>query len=88
MGKGEFVLSQDWKALFEPCSGTAKVERVLYFFCYREFIILTHAFVKLTKEVPKAEIRKAQRLRTDFLSRFDEQKLREKANENLSSPSE
>lgn len=46
--------------------------RVLYFFCYREFIVLTHAFLKRTDEVPRAEIRKAQRLRDDFLSRFDE----------------
>ena len=62
--------------------------RALYFFCYRDFIILTHAFVKRTQDVPKAEIHKAQRLRADFLSRYDEQKLREKANEDLSSPPE
>jgi len=60
--------------------------RGLYFFCYRDFIVLTHAFVKRTREVPKAEIRKAQRLRADFLSRFDERKLREKIDEDLSKP--
>ena len=62
--------------------------RVLYFFSYREFILLTHAFVKRTTEVPQAEVRRAQRLRTDFLSRFNERRLKEIINEDLSSPSE
>ncbi|HUU79840.1 MAG TPA: type II toxin-antitoxin system RelE/ParE family toxin [Acidobacteriota bacterium] len=46
--------------------------RVLYFFCYRRFIVLTHAFVKVTAKVPKAEIQKAKKYRSDFLSRFEE----------------
>ena len=52
--------------------------RCLYFFCYRNFIVLTHAFVKTTRQVPKAEIRRSQKMRTDFLSRFDERQLRER----------
>ena len=31
--------------------------RVLYFFCYRKFIVLTHAFVKTSAKVPWAESR-------------------------------
>ena len=46
--------------------------RVLYFFCYRRFIVLAHAFVKVTAKVPKAEIQKAKKYRSDFLSRFEE----------------
>lgn len=46
--------------------------RVLYFFYYRRFIVLTHAFVKVTTKVPKAEIQKAKKYRSDFLSRFEE----------------
>jgi phage-related protein len=51
--------------------------RILYFFCFRDFIVVTHAFVKQTSEVPRLEIRKAQTCRADFLSRFDEKNLRE-----------
>ena len=51
--------------------------RCLYFFCYRHFIVLTHVFVKTTGQVPKAEIRKTQAMRVDFLDRFDERQLRE-----------
>ena len=51
--------------------------RVLYFFCYKEFIVLSHAFIKHTDSVPQVEIRKAQKYRTDFLTRFDEKKIKE-----------
>ena len=44
--------------------------RVLYFFCFHNFIVLTHAFVKVTTKVPRAEIQKAKKYRSDFLSRF------------------
>ena len=50
--------------------------RCLYFFCYRHVIVLTHAFVKTTSRVPKAEIRKTQEMRSDFLNRFDERQLK------------
>jgi len=57
--------------------------RALYFFCYREFIILTHAFIKNTGRVPENQIRQAQQMREDFLNRFDEQRLKEEIDENL-----
>jgi hypothetical protein len=50
--------------------------RVLYFFCYRNFIVLTNVFFKTTSKVPPKEIRKAKKLRTEFLERFDEDALR------------
>ncbi len=57
--------------------------RVLYFFCYRDFIILTHHFIKKTDKVPKKEINKAKKYRADFLSRYNEQKIRQVYNENI-----
>lgn len=51
--------------------------RILYFFCYKDYIILTHAFRKQTSGVPQGEIKKAQDCRADFLSRFSEKKLKE-----------
>ena len=57
--------------------------RVLYYFCFGDFIILTHAFVKTTNNVPRAEITKALKCRADFLSRYNEKKLKEELNENL-----
>ena len=49
--------------------------RVLYFFYYREFIVLTHAFMKTRAKVPRAEIQKAKKSRADFLSRFKKSDL-------------
>jgi phage-related protein len=49
--------------------------RVLYFFCFRRFIVLTHAFTKVTAKVPRAEIQKAKKFRSDFLSRIKESDL-------------
>ncbi len=57
--------------------------RVLYFFCYQEYIVLTHPFTKTTDKVPTAEITKANAFRMDFLKRFNEKNLREVKNENL-----
>lgn len=51
--------------------------RVLYFFCYKDFIVLTNAFRKNTTRTPEAEIRKAKAHRADFLARMDEKHLRE-----------
>ncbi|MCY3713529.1 MAG: type II toxin-antitoxin system RelE/ParE family toxin [Gemmatimonadetes bacterium] len=45
--------------------------RCLYFFCLRNLIVLTHAFVKTTGRVPRTEIRKALKSRDDFLNRVD-----------------
>ena len=52
--------------------------RVIYFFCYRDFIILTHAFRKSTDKVPESEIRKASQCRADFMKRYNEKALRSK----------
>lgn len=51
--------------------------RILYFFCYKNFIVLTHPFIKKTKSIPEKEINKAVSLREDFLIRFTEQDLRQ-----------
>jgi len=50
--------------------------RIIYFFCYRDFIILTHAFRKTTDRVPKNEILLAKKYRTDFLRRHAENDLK------------
>ena len=49
--------------------------RVLYFFCYRRFIVLTHPFMKTTAKVPRAEIQRAMKCQADFLSRFKKSDL-------------
>ena len=51
--------------------------RILYFFCYRDFIVLTNVFDKRTGKVPASEINEAKRFRADFLTRYDENALRE-----------
>jgi hypothetical protein len=56
--------------------------RVLYFFCFRDFIILTNVLIKTTARVPKSEIKIAKKCRADFLTRNNEQNLRRIANEN------
>ena len=50
--------------------------RILYFFCYKNIIILTNAFEKNTDKVPKSEIKKAKKNRDDFLARYTEQEIR------------
>jgi phage-related protein len=49
--------------------------RILYFFCYKQYIILTNWFIKKTDKVPSSEIKKAKKLRDDFLVRYDEEKI-------------
>ncbi len=51
--------------------------RMLYFFCYRNYIVLTHALIKHTARVPTQDIAKAKQYREDFLSRYPEEKLKE-----------
>jgi len=63
---------------------TGEQIRVLYFFCYRDFIVLTHSFIKSTDKVPPAEIIKAKQCRSDFLSRYNENDLRRLLHEDLS----
>ena len=57
--------------------------RILYFFCYKNFIILTHFFRKKTDKVPKNEIIKCKKLRDDFLKRFNENYLKENHHEDF-----
>lgn len=57
--------------------------RILYFFCYKDFIILANSFSKNKKRVPEKEITKAKKCRTDFLKRYPENNLRREYNENI-----
>jgi phage-related protein len=49
---------------------TGTQERILYFFCFQNQIILTNNFDKHTDEVPESEIKLAKKRREDFLRRF------------------
>lgn len=49
--------------------------RLLYFFCYRNFIILYHAFVKRTDRVPEKFIRRVVDYRQAFLQRTSRPQL-------------
>src|SRR3989344_3315995 len=40
--------------------------RTLYFFFEREYIVITHGFIKKTNKVPEVEIKRAQEYRRDF----------------------
>lgn len=51
--------------------------RTLYFFCFEEYIILTHTFSKRSDKVPIAEINKALQYKEDFLRRYDLQTITE-----------
>ena len=55
--------------------------RTLYFFSYKDYIILTHTFIKRTEKVPISEIQKAIKIRTDFLNRFNENNIEGLPNE-------
>jgi len=57
--------------------------RILYFFFFKDYIVLTHSFTKKTGKVPKAEIKKAKKLRKDFLQRYDLEKLKEAIDESI-----
>ena len=50
--------------------------RILYFFCYKDIMILTNVFDKHTDKVPRVEIKLAKTNRIDFLSRYTEQEIR------------
>jgi len=57
--------------------------RILYFFCYQEFIVLTNSFTKNIKKVPEREISKALKYKVDFLNCYTEKKLRGEYDENI-----
>jgi len=46
--------------------------RILYFFCYKDYIILTNQFVKNSDKVPKSEINKSKERRDKFLKKYNE----------------
>lgn len=50
--------------------------RILYFFCYKDYIILTNQFVKNTDKVPKSEISKSKERREKFLKKYNEKDLK------------
>lgn len=56
--------------------------RILYFFCYKDYIVLTHSFIKNTSKVPDSEINRAIKAKSDFLSRFSDKDIRRKIDEN------
>lgn len=51
-----------------------KQVRILYFFYYKDYIVLTHAFIKTTSKVPIKEILKAKKYREKFLKRINKEK--------------
>lgn len=51
--------------------------RTLYFFCYENYIVLTHSFLKTTQEVPESEIKRALNIKADFLSRYNKNNIGE-----------
>jgi len=55
---------------------TGEQVRILYFFCYKDIIILTNAFEKHSDKVPKSEIKTAKKNRDDFLDRYTEREIR------------
>jgi hypothetical protein len=57
--------------------------RTLYFFCYKEFIVLTNSFIKNSSVVPDAQIKKSKAARIDFLKRYSEKELKVLVNENI-----
>lgn len=60
--------------------------RVLYFFCFKDFIVLTNSFTKVTGKVSGAHIQKARKCREDFLSRVTREQIGEANNANIQSP--
>ena len=52
------------------------ITRTLYFFCYEDYIVLTHSFIKKTDKVPENEINKAIRYKKDFLNRFNKTNMK------------
>jgi phage-related protein len=51
--------------------------RILYFFCFKNIIILTNVFEKHTDKAPDSEINTALNYRQDFINRFMEKDFQE-----------
>jgi phage-related protein len=56
--------------------------RILYFFCFEDFIILTNVFTKKTQKVPEKQIKIAKQYRDNFMKKYTQTKLMEEYNEN------
>ena len=54
--------------------------RMLYFFCFRKFIVFYVAFVKNTDRVPEKFILRVRRYRDNFMRRITARKLEELVN--------
>ena len=54
---------------------SGKQTRTLYYFCFEEYIILTHTFIKNTNGVPEAEINRSLLYKQDFLNRFNKNNI-------------
>ena len=50
--------------------------RILYFFCYKDIIVLTNVFDKHSDKVDYTEIKLAKKSRIDFIKRFTEKDIR------------
>ena len=51
--------------------------RTLYFFCYEDYIVLTHTFIKRTKQVPEKEIDRALAYKENFLEKYSQINIKE-----------
>lgn len=51
--------------------------RILYYFCFKNIIVLTNVFEKHADIVPESEINIAKKRRLDFLKRFKEDDFKE-----------
>ncbi|TGK23568.1 type II toxin-antitoxin system RelE/ParE family toxin [Leptospira yasudae] len=49
--------------------------RILYFFCYKNYVILTNHFIKRSDKVPKSEIDKAVKRREIFLKKYSAKEI-------------
>ncbi|TGL80876.1 type II toxin-antitoxin system RelE/ParE family toxin [Leptospira yasudae] len=49
--------------------------RILYFFCYKDYVILTNHFIKRSDKVPKSEIDKAVKRREIFLKKYSAKEI-------------
>jgi phage-related protein len=57
--------------------------RMLYFFCFKDYIILSNCFDKTTGKVPRRELETARKNRRDFLLRYNEKNIKEALDENV-----
>jgi len=51
--------------------------RTMYFFCYDDYIVLTHTFIKRTKKVPEKEIDRALAYKEKFLEKYNQTNIKE-----------